>query len=268
MPPTRKVEREYEQVRPRDEAIKRASESRTAGGKMGRKSITRPDSFNTTVDEEFNLSYQNAGIQPTYKVETDRSPETEGSQGNYKSRYSSDEEPLIDTSPNEAPVRPNPLLKKKYQREGVAEILKRTFPEHYEYFDEGEEELLVTEPVEKPRFPLLIVLAAASKDTLDILEFTIIGAILTVPLSLLLGLVLFIWCLGKISGGWWKKALIKWLWKRYVFTLIIEFIPLFKIIPATTIFVLMAHYREKKIVKIANLALEELKAAGFLKKIG
>lgn len=64
------------------------------------------------------------------------------------------------------------------------------------------------------------------------------------------------WCKGRISGGFWKKKAIGWLWKRYLATFIIELIPFFNIIPTNVIFVLMAHYKEKKMVKLFNAALE------------
>ncbi len=48
-----------------------------------------------------------------------------------------------------------------------------------------------------------------------------------------------------------------------MFTLGVEFIPIVKIIPANTIFILLAHYREKKIVKLFNLALEEMRSGGL-----
>jgi hypothetical protein len=127
--------------------------------------------------------------------------------------------------------------------------------------DESEyEEIPMDEAPEEPDFPILILIAAIGKDILDVvLTVTIVGAIFTGLLSFVLALVLFFWILGKTGGGWWKKALIRKLWMRYVMSLAIEFLPVGNIIPANTIFVLMAHYSETKAVKLANEAFERLR---------
>jgi len=146
--------------------------------------------------------------------------------------------------------------------------VQEIFQDKGETFEDGDEKLLVAEPAEEPDFPQIIFMAAVMKDLLDIpLELSIIGIILTTMLSFVLSIVLFIWVLGKLSGGWWKKRIIRWLWIRYVAVIILEFFPFFKIVPATTIFIYMAYKREKKIVKLFNLALEELHNAGILKYI-
>jgi hypothetical protein len=75
--------------------------------------------------------------------------------------------------------------------------------------------------------------------------------------------VLFFWFLGKIHGVWWKKKTISWLWKRLLLGAVIEHIPFLKLIPTFTILVLMAHYRETKLVKILNAVLEELHTGTF-----
>lgn len=144
------------------------------------------------------------------------------------------------------------VLKKKRRREIFSNITKLS--------DEEDEKLIINDVPKMPPFPFLIVLMAVFKDVIDfLLNLTLIAAPLPVISSFLVGVVLFFWILGKASGGWWKKRLIKWLWTRYVITLLIELIPFVNIIPATTIFILMAHYREKKIVRIINGVLGELR---------
>jgi hypothetical protein len=133
--------------------------------------------------------------------------------------------------------------------------------------DENGEQELPANRAENPDFPILIVMLAIIDDIIDFLELTIIGMLLTKALALVIAIVLFFWVLGKASGGWWKKRLIGWLWKRYIVATLIEFTPLGGIIPANTIFVLMAHYREKKLVKAANLVLEELHKAGIISRL-
>lgn len=147
----------------------------------------------------------------------------------------------------------------------VNSVLQRISSQYDESLDGADVKILVEAPPQKPEFPFLMVFVAVLKDILDIpLELTLVGIIFTTIFSLIIGLVLFIWCFGKISGGWWKKKIIGWLWKRYIFTIILEFIPFIKIIPVTTIFVFMVHYKELKLVKLANQVLEELKKSGLL----
>lgn len=135
-------------------------------------------------------------------------------------------------------------------------------------YDDGDlTNLLATPPEKEPPFPTVIFIFAILKDLIDTAELTIIGIIVTKILTVIFGVILFFWVLGKASGGWWKKKVIKWLWKRYIAVLIIELIPFAGLIPANTIFILMAHKRETKVVKAINLALEELKKAGALNHI-
>jgi hypothetical protein len=118
--------------------------------------------------------------------------------------------------------------------------------------------------VDLPSFPYFIFGISVVKDLLDVpANLSLIGVPLAMALSFLISLILFFWIWGKASGGWWKKGIIKWLFVRFVFCCAIELLPIGSIIPAVTIFTLMAHYRETKIVKLVNLALEELHHAGI-----
>ncbi len=112
-------------------------------------------------------------------------------------------------------------------------------------------------------FPILIFGGAFIKDLLDALDFTIVGMIFVFFFTIIFSFILSLWCLGKISGGFWKKAMIKWLLKRVGIFLVLEFVPFLQIVPATTVFVLMVHYRETKIAKIMNEGLEQLHRAGI-----
>lgn len=120
-------------------------------------------------------------------------------------------------------------------------------------------------------FPYFIFGISVFKDVLDTGDILVVGIVFTTAFSFLCSLILFFWTLGKISGGWWKKAGLSFLWQKMFTTKIwgrlilamgIEFIPFLKIIPATTIFTFMAYKSETKIVKLINLALEELHRAG------
>ncbi len=115
----------------------------------------------------------------------------------------------------------------------------------------------------KPGFPYMILSLVVIKDLLDIvLDATLVLAIVAWVLSAVIGIILVFWTFGKISGGWWKKGAIQWLWKRFFLMLSIELIPFLNIMPTNVIFVLMAHYREAKIVKLFNEALEIFHGGG------
>ncbi len=144
--------------------------------------------------------------------------------------------------------------------QAVQNILQKSAQENDVEYDDADATLLIKEPPQQPDFPYIMVSIAILKDILDVpVELSIIGIVITTALSFLLAIILFIWILGKLSGGWWKKAMVRWIWVRYIFAILIEFLPFFKIIPATTILVLMAHYREAKIVMFFNAALEEFR---------
>lgn len=121
-----------------------------------------------------------------------------------------------------------------------------------------------TRKMEDPDFPYFILIIAVLKDIVDVVATaTLVGVAVSMALSFLFSLILFFWTLNKI-GGWfgYKKKMVGWLLRRCGIVIIIEFIPGLNIIPTTTIFILMAHYRETKVVKLINLALGELQRAG------
>lgn len=164
----------------------------------------------------------------------------------------------------------------KYEKNVTTSIqdTKRVITEIKQMFRSQQEDLsdaeldemtkLNAKPAPLPDFPYMIVSLAIFKDILDFGDVIIVGIIITTALSFLIGVVLFFWTMGKVSGGWWKKRLIKKLWTKYVFAIAIEFIPFLKIIPTTTIFVLLAHYDETKVVKLINASLERLRSTNFL----
>lgn len=142
--------------------------------------------------------------------------------------------------------------------------IRSIFEKHGEKFAAGDEKKLIASKPSKPKFPAFMLALAAIKDILDIPgDLSVVGIILTTLTSFLIAVTLFIWTWNKISGGWWKTRLIRWLWIRYVATILIEFIPGIKLVPTNTIFIFMAYKKEAKIVKLFNRALEELHAAGY-----
>lgn len=177
------------------------------------------------------------------------------------------------TKPNEPPqtsnqTRPNSYRQKSSHlvQQGISrakEILQKEG-----YFQDGDvENLLSTKKVELPPFPLFMFIIAILKDLIDIADITLVGIIVTTIVSAIFSVILFFWLFGKVSGKWWKKKVVGWLWKRYVAAIIIEFIPFLKLAPTMTIFIIMAHRRETKVVKAINFALEELKKVGAFRHI-
>ena len=135
-----------------------------------------------------------------------------------------------------------------------------------EFENEDVEKLQTGDIPEMPSFPFLILLAGISKDAFDVADLTGVGVIATFFLWIVLTATLTFWTWGKISGGWWKKRIIKWMWTRLILCVTIEMIPfLHMFVPANTIYILMAHYKEKKIVILFNEALEILHKSGIAK---
>ncbi len=260
----RKVEAEYDNPRPRDAALRSARKEQTP-----RKSdITyRPaNDNNLSIDQQFNDSYALKGLQPSIPT----NPRSAAIERTERLQHANEPRNTESTARqnqrlfNRSVPKSSPRTQQEMNR--IVGRIKEIFQEQKEEFEDGDEKMLIAEPPEKPEFPWIIFLAAVIKDILDVpLELTLVGIILTTVLSFILSIVLFFWILGKASGGWWKKKIISWLWSRYVAVIILEFIPFFKIIPTTTIFIYMAHKRETKLVKLFNLALEELRGAGVLK---
>ncbi len=113
-------------------------------------------------------------------------------------------------------------------------------------YEEGNEELLVKNPPEKPTFPGIIFSIALLKDLLDAAQLTGIGVLITTALSFLIGLVLFLWILSRMGAGWWGKKM-RGVWTRYALAIATELVPFLGILPASTILVLSVHFRETKV---------------------
>lgn len=145
--------------------------------------------------------------------------------------------------------------------------IREIFSEGGESFDESdvrEISELKTRSVEKPGFPFFIFTVAVLKDLLDVIAtLIVVGVPITMALSFLMSIILFFWSFGKMSGGWWKKRMIRYILVRYGIMFAIEAVPLVNIVPTTTIFILLVHHRETKIVKLINLGLEKLHHSGI-----
>lgn len=150
----------------------------------------------------------------------------------------------------------------------TAQRARQIYNEAGETFEEEDIHKLVTDKPTNPTFPFIMMTVAVLKDIIDIPgELSAIAIVLTTLLSALLSLILSIWTYNRMSGGWWKKRIIRTIWKRWLIATLIEISPWGKMIPANTIFIWMANNSEKKIVKLANLALEEFHKTESFKNI-
>lgn len=119
-------------------------------------------------------------------------------------------------------------------------------------FEEGLEEEDLEEmqagELKQSSFPTIPLAFAVLKDFVDLVSLGAIGTLINVLAWIVIRLYLF----RKV--GFIKK----WLYRRYIFTLILEFIPFINCIPQWTIFVLRAYATEKKRINQIFTAIEEL----------
>ncbi|PIQ91353.1 MAG: hypothetical protein COV70_04250 [Parcubacteria group bacterium CG11_big_fil_rev_8_21_14_0_20_39_22] len=143
------------------------------------------------------------------------------------------------------------------------------------FTDAGEDSLSKEEVTEMrgqkpkiPSFPIYIFLMAVFKDIIDTpsvitdsvgvtgvgLVFTGFYRFLSLSFSVLASVIIFLWILGKTS------LVRKMLWKKLVWRYAVAFLAenLVPIIPTVTIAVLLAHFRETKIVRLTWSSLEAL----------
>jgi hypothetical protein len=100
-------------------------------------------------------------------------------------------------------------------------------------FEEDIEEVKINPP-ERPEFPFLIFMLALFKDIADWVTLGIGGTII----NIIAVPIMFFYLSGKV--GFVKKRL----YKKYVFTMILEFIPFINFIPQNTIFVVRGYLSE------------------------
>lgn len=101
-------------------------------------------------------------------------------------------------------------------------------------------------------FPIFMFGLAVLSDALDVAKniLPLFGWVLLLPLKLCIAIIFFIWFFSKLSGTMWKKILL-----RMIIMWALELTPL-DFVPTQTVMVLMAHYRQTKIVRLMNNALE------------
>jgi len=149
----------------------------------------------------------------------------------------------------------------------IIDRVKEIFNNEGESFEDGDEKLNVPDTQPIPSFPINMVLIAFLKDALDAATgLTVVLYVMSWIMWPIVYLILFFWIRYRMGGVMWKGAIIrriyiKFIFNRFITSALIELIPVLNVIPTTTIIVLMAHYKEKKLVRLANLVLEELHKA-------
>lgn len=137
--------------------------------------------------------------------------------------------------------------------------LERLSQEEDFQYEKGDAEKFIANPPDKPIFPVIMLLVGAFKDAIDLAGITGIGILVTMPVSFLMAVVLFIYFLGKMNG------IQRWLWKRYVFATIISFVPFLQALPETTLLVFLAYHHENKVVNGITEALQKMSGGGLLR---
>lgn len=118
-----------------------------------------------------------------------------------------------------------------------------------EELDEDDFDELKTEGVsKKPSFPVLTFGFALIKDFVDIVSLGTLGIFLNIIAWIVIRMYLF------KKMGFMKR----YLYKKYIFTLILEYIPFISMIPQWTIFVLRAHAAEHKKIDQILTSIENL----------
>jgi len=113
----------------------------------------------------------------------------------------------------------------------------------------------------KSGFPVVIFSLTLAKDFLDVADITILLMVVTKPLSLLMGVIIFIWMSIHFSGNFWRKQGLRVLgkiWLGFFGTSVLEMIPIIGILPLNSWFVLWAHNKEKKLVKAFDKVIHKL----------
>ncbi len=139
------------------------------------------------------------------------------------------------------------LRLREEQREIDEEEGKNRALEEEYGLEEGDlEELQFTAP-KKANFPLIMFGCAVIKDAIDIIGIFVSLGILGSIATIILWLILFLWMFGK--GMMVKKYLLRSLIFPSLLAFFAGIIPGLNAFPEATIFMLVCHHREKKVVK-------------------
>ncbi len=232
-----------------------------------------PDDFGDSIgddyeDEEEGMREGEVGSGNSRGSESDKRAETAIKQAQYRAEKEGDKSQFFQKLAQRTWIS----TQKKLKITRAVEEAKKILSDGGEKVSTDELIEMAQKPKEKVSFPLEIFLLAITKDILD--GVTEVGGVTTVIgqiVSIIVGVILFFWTFSKVSGWFsYKKRLIKSIFRLLAGTVIVEFLPFIRILPANTVFVLLAHYNETKFVRLVNLALDvmhEKNAIGLIKSL-
>jgi len=114
--------------------------------------------------------------------------------------------------------------------------------------NEQEFEEIKAQMPQPPPFPLKILMVALVKDFVDLFSFGFLGILA----NILAIIILWLWVRKRMS---FVKRLI---YRRLIFRMILEFIPIINMIPMWTVFVLRGHAKENETINKILEASESL----------
>jgi hypothetical protein len=118
------------------------------------------------------------------------------------------------------------------------------------------QESIETIKPKKNGFPYVMMGMAIFVDFSDFLQIGVISYIAVLAINVVFFIILLVWLIGQ--GRWWKKRAIKFL-IRLGGVFIAQLIPIIGLIPWTVLFVYLKHNEDKKIVKVFNKILEQVR---------
>lgn len=102
-----------------------------------------------------------------------------------------------------------------------------------------------TKKPETPSFPFFMLSLALIKDVLDYVTLTGVGYAVSLIVSIIIGLIIFVWVYKKGGGGPLKQRQTKRAIRRFIFANAADIIPGVNLIPFEAIFVFMTYSGEK-----------------------
>lgn len=126
---------------------------------------------------------------------------------------------------------------------------------------------LEDKPPTEPSFPIAMIFFAIIKDTLDILDLTMIGIFFKIIYVPIYFIIMIVWTLsltsrfsfmGKVGVKIMRNAVLK----RLAAVTTIEAVPLVSVLPLATVFVLLNHYSNTKVVQFFMKASEMIARKG------
>lgn len=147
--------------------------------------------------------------------------------------------------------------------QGMSQRLREAFAGGGEMYEEGDESLVIDEtrslkaPPDHPSFPFIILGLALLKDSLDILALTGILWVIMFPFTLAISITIMIWTISRLQMEYMHKHRMRKYAIRGV-ALLLEQIPGVGVLPLATVFVLLTHFDDTKMVKFIWFVVEQV----------